>query len=184
MVSVKTKAATIAEITALVRAVGDKFDTADGDAEREFMAAHCPSHLQPAVSAIPTLTVHLLDHLTDQPVNVVALAARAGQLKGTVSKQVQRLVDAGLVQRSPVPGNRKEVALSLTEDGRVVARAHRRMHDEMNRGIDDFLSRYSRAELATVTKILGDLLNTQRIGVRLAPADGPQPRPHRHSGVT
>jgi DNA-binding MarR family transcriptional regulator len=80
---------------------------------------------------------------------------------------VQRLVDAGLVQRSPVPGSRKEVALSLTASGRTAARAHRLMHDEMNRGLEDFLSRYTRAELETVIKILKDLLRTQRVGVRL-----------------
>jgi len=46
-------------------------------------------------------------------------------------------------------------------------RAHRRLHDEMDRGMNDFLSRYTHAELATVAKILGDLLVTERVGVRL-----------------
>jgi DNA-binding MarR family transcriptional regulator len=169
MVSVKTKAAAVVEIGRLVQAVGDKFDAADVDAERDFMAEHCPRRLGPMVRSIPATTIHLLDHITDEPVNVVALAARAGRLKGTVSKHVQRLVDAGLVERSPVPGNRKEVALRLTADGRTVAHAHRRMHEEMNRGLEDFLSRYSRAELAVVIKVLQDLLKTQRVGVRLTP---------------
>lgn len=167
MVSVKTKAAAVAEISRLVQAVGDKFDSTDVDAERDFMAAHCPSRMQRTVREMPTLSMHLLDHITDEPINVVALAARAGQLKGTVSKHVQRLVDAGLVRRSPVPGNRKEVALQLTEDGRIVAHAHRQLHGEMNRGLEEFLTRYSRAELATVIKILDDLLRTPRVGVRL-----------------
>ncbi|HZE16605.1 MAG TPA: MarR family transcriptional regulator [Mycobacterium sp.] len=168
----KTKAAAVAEISDLLRAVGDLFDTTDGDAERDFMAAHCPSRLRSVVREMPTLSMHLLDHLTDEPTNVVALAVRAGQLKGTASKHIQRLVDAGLVKRSPVPGNRKEVALSLTEDGRTVVRVHRQMHDEMNRGLEDFLSRYSCAELATVIKILQDLLKTRRVGVRLMASEG------------
>lgn len=163
----KTKMDAIAEVSRLTQAVGDKFDTSDRDAERDFMAAHCPRRLEPVVREIPALSIHLLDHLTDEPVNVVVLAERSGQLKGTVSKHVQRLVDAGLVQRSPVPGNRKEVSLSLTDDGRAVNRVHRRMHDEMKRGLGDFLSRYTRAELATVIKILRDLLQAERIGVRL-----------------
>jgi DNA-binding MarR family transcriptional regulator len=177
MVSVKTKAAAVGEISSLVQAVGAKFDTSDVDAEREFMTEHCPRRLEPLVRSIPTHTIHLLDHLTDDPVNVVALAARAGRLKGTVSKHVQRLVDAGLIERSPVPGNRKEVALSLTADGRTVAHAHRHMHEEMNRGLEDFLSCYTRAELATVSKVLQDLLKTQRVGVRLMPdIDDQHPR--------
>lgn len=169
MVSMETTPVVIAEVGELMKAVAAKFDTTDTDAERDFLAAHCPSRLESVLRELPTLGIHLLDHLTDTPTNVVALAARSGQLKGTVSKHVQRLVDAGLVQRSPVPGNRREIALSLTGDGRVVARAHRRMHDEMNRGLADFLSRYSRGELHTVVKILRDLLVAERIGVRLTP---------------
>ena len=49
----------------------------------------------------------------------MGLAARADQLKGTVSKHVQRLVEAGLVERAPLPGNRKEVVLDLTADGKA-----------------------------------------------------------------
>jgi DNA-binding MarR family transcriptional regulator len=111
--------------------------------------------------------MHLLDRIAERSVNIVGLAAQSGQLKGTVSKHVQRLVDAGLVERSPVPGNRKEIRLSLTADGSTVARMHRRMHDDKDEGVSEFLSRYSAAELATVTKVLSDLLATERRGVRL-----------------
>lgn len=103
------------------------------------------------------LTPQVIDHHVD----------RAGGVFGAVSKQVQRLVEAGLVRREAVPGNRKEVALSLTADGEAVASVHRAMHDEANRVIEEFLSRYTEAELATVAKILRDLLNTDRRGLRL-----------------
>lgn len=170
MVSVKTKSDVIAQIGDLVQAVGDKFDDSDGDAERDFMAQHCPRRLQSVARDLPTLSMHLLDQIGDDPINIVTLAAQSGQLKGTVSKHVQRLVTAGLVDRQPVPGNRKEITLRLSADGRVVRRAHRRLHDEMNLGMQDFLSHYTHAELATVAKVLGDLLATERVGVRLAPA--------------
>jgi len=100
-------------------------------------------------------------------VNIVGLAAASGQLKGTVSKHVQRLVEAGLVRREPVPNNRKEVRLVLTPDGEAVVGVHARMHDEMAAGLQDFLLRYSATELATVTKILTDLMATEKRGVRL-----------------
>lgn len=169
MVSVKTKSALIDDINALIRAVGDKLDTADGDAEREFMAAHTPERLHSAVRELPTLSVHLLAHLDDGPVSLVGLAARSGSLKGTVSKHVQRLVDAGLVQRSPVPGNRKEIALDLTPDGRAVTAAHRRLHVEIERGLGEFLTRYSTAELAVAQKILRDLAASEKVGFRFVP---------------
>ncbi len=166
MVSVKTKMEAVGAITRLLGALSDKFDT-DVDAERDYMAAHCPGHLKGAVRDVPTLAMHLLDQIAEGSVNIVGLAAQSGQLKGTVSKHVQRLVDAGLVERNPLPGNRKEIRLSLTDDGRVVTRAHRQMHDEMDAGLAEFLARYSVAELGTLTKVLGDLLATEKRGVRI-----------------
>jgi DNA-binding MarR family transcriptional regulator len=174
MVSVKTKSALIAELNGLVGAVGDAFESSavngeDGDAERDFMAARCPGRLEGTVRSLPTLGMHLLDAIGEGPLSVVALAERSGRLKGTVSKHVQRLVDAGLVLRSPIPGNRKELSLSLTEDGAVVVAAHRLMHDEMNRGMADFLKRYTAEELGLLARVLTDLLASEKVGVRLKP---------------
>lgn len=171
MVSMKTKSALVADIGALVGAVGDKFDSEEGDAERDYLARHCPARLERTVRELPTLSMHLLAELADGPISVVGLAARAGQLKGTVSKHVQRLVDAGLVQRTPIPGNRKEIELSPTLDGDVVIDVHRRMHVEMDAGISDFLSRYSNAELMVVSRVLQDLLVARKDGVRIVPSN-------------
>jgi DNA-binding MarR family transcriptional regulator len=171
MVSMKTKSEVVAEIGRLVAAVSDLFD-ADVDAERDFMEQRLPARMRSQVRAMPKAGMHLLAVIGDElraggTVNVVGLAARSGQLKGTVSKQVQRLVDAGLVRRDPVPGNRKEIRLELTADGRRVVEVHRRMHDEMDAGLSEFLMRYTSDELAVVVKILGDLAGMQRHGVRL-----------------
>ncbi|MDT5000894.1 MAG: hypothetical protein QOK12_2999 [Mycobacterium sp.] len=168
MVSVKTKSALIAEIDELVGAVGDKFDAdEDGDAERDFIAERCPKRLEHILRSLPTLSMHLLATIAEGPVSVVGLAARSGQLKGTVSKHVQRLVDGGLVARTPVPGNRKEIELSPTADGELVVDAHRQLHEEMADGLHDFLLRYSGAELQVLAKVLRDLQAARKVGVRL-----------------
>jgi DNA-binding MarR family transcriptional regulator len=170
MVSMKTKSALIVELNGLVGAVGDAFESdEEGDAERDFMADLCPERLENTIRSVPTLGMHLLDAIAEGPLSVVALADRSGQLKGTVSKHVQRLVDAGLVLRSPIPGNRKELSLSLTEDGAVVVDAHRKLHDEMNRGMADFFKRYTAGELALLIRVLTDLLASEKVGVRLVP---------------
>lgn len=172
MVSVKTKLELIDAITALMATVGDRLgNDGDGDAERDFMAAGCPQRLRQLVRTLPTSSMHLLAEIAEGPVSVVGLAARSGRLKGTVSKHVQRLVEAGLVVRTPVPGNRKEIELGLTADGELVADVHRRMHDEMNRGAREFLLRYSGADLQVLVKILGDLAGAHKDGVRLVPPD-------------
>ncbi|OBB27879.1 transcriptional regulator [Mycolicibacterium peregrinum] len=168
----KTKLELIDAITALMATVGDRLgNDGDGDAERDFMAAGCPQRLRQLVRTLPTSSMHLLAEIAEGPVSVVGLAARSGRLKGTVSKHVQRLVEAGLVVRTPVPGNRKEIELGLTADGELVADVHRRMHDEMNRGAREFLLRYSGADLQVLVKILGDLAGAHKDGVRLVPPD-------------
>lgn len=172
MVSVKTKSALIADINELVGALGDKFDNdEDGDAERDFVVARCPKRLEQVIRSTPTLSVHLLAVIAEGPVSVVGLAARSGQLKGTVSKHVQRLVDAGLVARTPIPGNRKEIELNPTADGELVADAHRRLHEEMALGMHDFLQRYSATELKVLAKVLQDLQAAKKVGVRIAVED-------------
>lgn len=52
--------------------------------------------------------------------------------------------------------------LSLTPDGRLINDVHSHMHDEMKRGLNDFLSRYSKAELSVLEKMLRDLLATKK----------------------
>ena len=168
MVSMKTKSALIADINQLVGAVGDKIEAdEDGDADRDFLAERCPQRLEGVVRSLPTLSMHLLATIAEGPVSVVGLASRSGRLKGTVSKHVQRLVEAGLVARTPVPGNRKEIQLGLTDDGELVVEAHRELHDEMALGYCDFLQAYSSADLAFLATVLRDLLAAKRVGVRL-----------------
>jgi DNA-binding MarR family transcriptional regulator len=169
----KTKSALIADIDRLVGAVGDKFGiemggAGEGDAERDFIAERCPPRVAAAVHALPALSMHLLDAIADGPTGLVGLAARSGRLKGTVSKHVQRLVEANLVVRSPVPGNRKEIQLALTADGERVVAAHRELHDEMALGLQDFLLDYAVADLRVIETVLRDLLAAKRVGVRLS----------------
>ncbi len=166
----KTKAELVDEINALIGAVAEKFDAEEGDPERDFMVEHSPKRLQGVARRLPTLSMHLLAHIAEGPVSVVGLAARAGQLKGTVSKHVQRLVEEGLVERTPIPGNRKEVTLGLTADGKTVADIHSKLHAEMKRGVVDFLSRYSNAELAVLATVLTDFVAAEKVGVRIVPA--------------
>jgi DNA-binding MarR family transcriptional regulator len=170
MVSMKTKSALVADVNELLIAAKDKLETdEDGDAERDYIVERCPPHLEGALRSLPTLTLHLLAHLADGATGVVGLAARSGQLKGTVSKHVQRLVEAGLVVRTPIPGNRKEIELALSKDGELVVAAHAAMHEEMADGVADFLRRYDDAELEVIAKVLRDLTAARKVGVRLVP---------------
>lgn len=164
MVSVKTKAEAVEEIGRLLIALAEMNDGPDD--ERDYLVDGCPERLHAVIREMPTVAIHLLAAIGDGATNIVGLAARSGQLKGTVSKHVQRLVEAGLVQRSPVAGNRKEIHLSLTEDGTVLDRVHSRMHDEKFDALRNFLLRYSGAELHTLAKVLGDLVTSEAAVIR------------------
>jgi DNA-binding MarR family transcriptional regulator len=167
---VKTKSALVTDVNDLLIVVKDKLESGeDGDAERDYLVERCPPHLEATLRALPTVALHLLAHLADGATGVVGLAARSGQLKGTVSKHVQRLVEAGLVVRTPIPGNRKEIQLELSGDGELVVAAHAAMHEEMADGVGDFLRRYEAAELEVIAKVLRDLATAHKVGVRLVP---------------
>ncbi|MEH3138710.1 MAG: MarR family transcriptional regulator [Mycobacterium kyogaense] len=151
-----TKADAVARIEDLLVALAELDD--GRDAERDYLVASCPERLERVIRQMPTMAIHVMAAIGEGATNIVGLSARTGQLKGTVSKHVQRLVEAGLVDRSAVPGNRKEVRLTLTEDGVLLDRVHRRMHAEKSEALRDFLVRYSSAELQTLATVLGDLL--------------------------
>ncbi|MEH3117488.1 MAG: MarR family transcriptional regulator [Methylorubrum populi] len=69
----------------------------------------------PQFDVLSTLTER--EGLTQQE-----LAARLYVTKGNVSGLVDRLVEAGWVERRPIPGDRRSHALHLTPDGAELAR--------------------------------------------------------------
>ena len=74
--------------------------------------------------------------------------------------------------RTAVPGNRKEIQLGLTSDGELVSAAHRKLHDEMDRSVREFLQSYSNADLKVLETVLRDLLAARKEGVRIVAGDG------------
>ncbi|WP_185976299.1 MarR family winged helix-turn-helix transcriptional regulator [Mycolicibacterium sp. 018/SC-01/001] len=153
-----TKAEVVTRIEDLLIALAELDD--GRDAERDYLVAACPARLERAIRGLPTVAIHVLAAIGEGVTNIVGLSERTGQLKGTVSKHVQRLVEAGLVQRSPVPGNRKEVHLTLTDDGALLDQVHRKMHTEKSDALRGFLVRYSSADLQTLATVLDDLVSS------------------------
>lgn len=67
---------------------------------------------------LPMAQVELLQRLADEPgLRVTELAARHRLATNTVSTLVQQMVDAGLVERSPDPADRRATTITLTADG-------------------------------------------------------------------
>ena len=81
------------------------------------------------------MTYFILTHLAKQgPMRAADLSDAFGMDKGGVSRQVQTLVDLGLVERQPDPEDRRAILLAATADGRerlaAVTRHRRDRFDE------------------------------------------------------
>lgn len=173
MVSVETKAELIERISGLADQVAARFEEEDPD-ERQHMLDRCSPRARKALHTLGVPSLHLLDAIPAAgedggSVNVVGLARAVGLPKGTVSKTVQRLADAGVVTRHRLPGNRKEVHLRLTSLGQEIQTAHRSLHEEMGGTFATFLGRYTKAELGVLLRMLDDLARMPRDGVRFRP---------------
>ena len=80
-----------------------------------------------------------------------ALAERAGLDRAQTSRAVSRLVEKGLIARTPRQGNRREVLLHLTDAGRALYAALLPRVAQINR---ELLSVLGEAEVATLDALL------------------------------
>ena len=85
------------------------------------------------------------------PIGVVDLAGRVGRDHSTVSRQVARLVEHGLVQKRPNATDGRQRELHATEAGHAMAR---RIDAARERLARNALSGWSRGEVADLTKSL------------------------------
>lgn len=100
--------------------------------------------------SIPQFDV--LSTLTEQEgVSQTDLAARLYVTKGNVSGLVDRLVEAGLVERRNAPGDRRSNAVFLTPEGRKVAEEGIRLQRIF---VGETLGRLQQSDLALLDAIL------------------------------
>ena len=58
-------------------------------------------------------------------INVTELAEYLGITKGAVSQMVDKLIKKGMVNKEMVSDTENEVALELTEKGKIVCKGHK-----------------------------------------------------------
>lgn len=98
------------------------------------------------------ITYFILTHLAVHgPLRGADLSDAFGMDKGGVSRQVQTLVDLGLVQRQPDPEDRRAILLDATEEGRDRLRALARNRSDR---FDERLGHWSDEELSTFARQL------------------------------
>ena len=114
--------------------------------------------LKPTGLSIPQFDV--LSTLTEQQgLSQSDLAARLYVTKGNVSGLIDRLVEAGLVERRSAPGDRRSNAVFLTPEGRTAAEEGIRLQKAF---VADTLGKIDPANL----KLLDGILTQWRDAVR------------------
>lgn len=88
------------------------------------------------------------------------LAERLYVTKGNVSGLVDRLVEAGLVDRKPIPGDRRSHALHLTPEGERVAREGM---DIQRRFVDETIGQLAQADLVLLDRTLSQWRETFKL---------------------
>ena len=89
----------------------------------------------------------VLTHLEERgPARSSAVVEDLGIDKGAVSRQIQHLVDLGLVERAPDPADGRALLLSLTDDARARLA---RVQAERSEQYDRRLGEYTTAELTS-----------------------------------
>ncbi|MEU9486285.1 MarR family transcriptional regulator [Streptomyces decoyicus] len=151
----------------------------DHDVEEVIAAVLTASRLLVGISAralgrlAPSLTLPQLRALVvlegQGPVKLAALAGALNVNPSTAMRMVDRLEAAGSVTRQAHPGNRREVVLSLTDEGRrLVERVLADRHTEIA-GIVARLPAAQRAGLIDSLRALTDAAGEPPVAPRPAP---------------
>jgi DNA-binding MarR family transcriptional regulator len=85
-----------------------------------------------------------------EPATLNQIAEAVGRGAPAVSRSVDALVRAGLVERQPDPDNRRRLALRLTSEGRARLDAA----PEGNRGLQQKFARIAQSELRAVERAI------------------------------
>jgi DNA-binding MarR family transcriptional regulator len=86
------------------------------------------------------------------PIGVVQLAERAGRDYSTVSRQVARLADLGLVRREPNSQDRRVMEATVTEEGKRVTDALDAARDRRNTPLFEHWSDRDLFDLVRLTR--------------------------------
>lgn len=107
------------------------------------------------VQELTVIALHVLDAVGRlQPVNSITISQKAGIPKGTVSKAIRKLDSKNLIDKVPLPNNKKEALLYVSPLGKELFELHQILHQQFNSGIDIFLQRYEVEELELISRFL------------------------------
>ncbi|MED1721529.1 MarR family transcriptional regulator [Brevibacillus parabrevis] len=101
--------------------------------------------------------LHVISEIgSNARVNVTTIAQKIGVTKSAISKITVKLLKKGLLERYQLEDNQKEVFFRLTKVGELVNSIHDSFHAKLENDMIRFLDRYSKEELAFVSRFIGE----------------------------
>ncbi|AOP14795.1 MULTISPECIES: MarR family transcriptional regulator [Bacillus] len=103
--------------------------------------------------------IHTISCIGDhEPINVTSISEKMEFSKATVSRITAKLTEKGLVSKTQLSDNKKEIYFRLSHKGRSIHHLHQREHDKIEQRFKRFLSRYSSDEILFARALFRDLL--------------------------
>ena len=163
----------IQELLGLSAKLIQKWDSDGDDEEIQWMIQHCSDPaLKAILQEITVRMLHVLEAIGQlEPVNGITISNKMDIPKGTVSKATRRLIDKQLIKSSPLPNNKKERIYHTTDLGMELFHLHRDLHQEIEKHVIQFLSKYEQSELDFLTRFSQDILETSWVDVASFKAD-------------
>lgn len=131
------------DLIALFKEYGDKQELLSKISENEELREYNNSELH-IIAAIGDL---------ENP-NVTAIAQHMGMTKGGISKNVKKLIGAGLVEAYQADNNNRKIFYRLTGDGRRIYDQHAVAHKNWIERDNGFISQFPEEEINTVAEFL------------------------------
>ena len=102
--------------------------------------------------------IHTLEMIGKHPgITVTELAERQGISKSALPKLIHKLIQKGLVYRYQETGNKKNILLELTDNGRTAVQHHFKFHETFDSGIMKKINSLTPQEYLLLSDILQDL---------------------------
>lgn len=104
---------------------------------------------------LTVLSFHILDAIGQYaPINNTNISKKTSIPKGTVSKNINKLLTKKLIVKQGVVGNKKESVFHLTTLGQTLFTLHANMHHRLEDKKIEFLKQYSTEELQLIIRFL------------------------------
>ncbi|MNO44454.1 MarR family protein [compost metagenome] len=131
----------------------------DEDQDRLWLMEHISDdRIKKMLPRLSVSSLHVLDVINrHEGIKGVDVARDMGITKGAVSKITRKLLEQGLIRKTQLPDNLKEIYFSVTPLGVELAELHRLFHQEQDQKAMELFTGYDEASLEIVADFLEKL---------------------------